>query len=234
MTLNPNDTNISLSEFKSSKRFLIILNHLFPSFLSFTTFLFFILIVTTTSLEFVIYQVGLLGSKYIKVLLNNDSSAFTFLVLLSIILILINSLMRSLNSYIADTLGVIWRKNITLIIHDLYFSRKAFYYIQQQKLPFNETHHLIGNDNNNTTNNENDDPMISVESNSFKLFDNNQSEIDNPDQRIAQDIDSMSTSLSNILPLFIVSPFVIAYYTYDVRFLIFVFEINENVITFCG
>lgn len=38
--------------------------------------------------------------------------------------------------------------------------------------------------------------------------------IDNPDQRIAQDSDSLCRTLSNIIPLVVVSPFSIGYYTY--------------------
>jgi ATP-binding cassette subfamily D (ALD) protein 4 len=38
--------------------------------------------------------------------------------------------------------------------------------------------------------------------------------IDNPDQRITQDADSLCRSLSTILPLILISPFTIGYYTY--------------------
>ena len=38
--------------------------------------------------------------------------------------------------------------------------------------------------------------------------------IDNPDQRIAQDADSLCRTLSGIIPLLLISPFTIAYYTY--------------------
>lgn len=38
--------------------------------------------------------------------------------------------------------------------------------------------------------------------------------IDNPDQRIAQDADSLCRSLSTIIPLLLLSPFIIAYYGY--------------------
>jgi ATP-binding cassette subfamily D (ALD) protein 4 len=38
--------------------------------------------------------------------------------------------------------------------------------------------------------------------------------IDNPDQRITQDADSLCRSLSTIIPLILISPFTIGYYTY--------------------
>jgi ATP-binding cassette subfamily D (ALD) protein 4 len=38
--------------------------------------------------------------------------------------------------------------------------------------------------------------------------------IDNPDQRITQDVDSLCRSLSTIIPLILISPFTIGYYTY--------------------
>ena len=38
--------------------------------------------------------------------------------------------------------------------------------------------------------------------------------IDNPDQRIAQDVDSLCRSLSTIIPLLLLSPFIIGYYAY--------------------
>jgi ATP-binding cassette, subfamily D (ALD), member 4 len=51
------------------------------------------------------------------------------------------------------------------------------------------------------------------ETNTRPLLTNRQS-IDNPDQRIAQDADSLCRSLSLILPLVLISPFTIAYYIY--------------------
>jgi ATP-binding cassette subfamily D (ALD) protein 4 len=38
--------------------------------------------------------------------------------------------------------------------------------------------------------------------------------IDNPDQRITQDVDSLCRSLSTIIPLVVISPFTIGYYAY--------------------
>ena len=58
-----------------------------------------------------------------------------------------------------------------------------------------------------------------------RSFDSFMSEanLDNPDQRITQDVDALCKSFSTILPLIIVSPFVIAWYTYQVN-LLFLFK----------
>jgi ATP-binding cassette, subfamily D (ALD), member 4 len=208
-------TNIDLIEI--IKKTILLLKHLFPRFMSVATLLFVILLIDTIALEFVVYQVGLLGSKYFKVLLNKDSSGFTLLAILSLGLILLNSFMRSLSDFISALLGIVWRKYITLRFHDLYFLNKNFYYIQQEErissLSFNKQNNHQSSINTNSIDMEPiDSPTINKNNKHYQ--------IDNPDQRITQDINSMCTSISNILPILLISPFVIAYYTYDVIFLL--------------
>ncbi|KAI1287472.1 Lysosomal cobalamin transporter ABCD4 [Halotydeus destructor] len=47
------------------------------------------------------------------------------------------------------------------------------------------------------------------------LNQNEATKIDNPDQRITQDVDQMCTYLSQAVPLLVISPFIIVYYSYD-------------------
>ena len=54
----------------------------------------------------------------------------------------------------------------------------------------------------------------SMSSNASQRLLTTNSSIDNPDQRITQDADSLCRSLSNVIALIVISPFTIAYYIY--------------------
>ena len=229
-------SNVSLSEKLSKfrqffKHLGLILKCLFPSFLSASTLLIVLLLIDVIALEFMVYQVGLLGGKFYETLTDNNLNAFLKLAAVSICLIVLNSLMVSLRDFCTQLLAIVWRKYLTLNLHDLYFSNKNFYYIQRapnliisssptanrqnsvkplniinefepnEHLNHSTSPILIDNSINSISNNVND-PLLNL---------------DNPDQRITQDVNTLCQSFSTILPLILISPFVIAWYTYQVN-----------------
>jgi ABC-type uncharacterized transport system fused permease/ATPase subunit len=224
---------------------------LFPNFIGVSTFIFVLLLIDLIALEFVIYQVGLLSGKFFKVLTGRDVSGFTSLAIFAIALIIINSSMKSFNDFLARLLQIVWRKQITLKLHDLYFANKNFYYVQNNVLndnnrisPISSLEFDSSNSNNNNYNNNsnnNSDLNILVGSNTNATvpvtsilrnnrinvaIKNNQSDanenfLDNIDQRITQDVNSLCESISNIVGLILISPFIIGWYGYQVCFVYF-------------
>ena len=189
-----------------------ILSLFFPSFFAAATLVFFLLLVDVVALEFVVYRVGLLGGKFYKALTEKSIDSFKYLAIVAISYILVNSLMVSLRDFFANLLSIIWRKNVTLKLHGLYFKNKNFYYIQQ---------HLLSSSNNNNNNTSEVNNDLTQKSTSVLIEPgpnhNNQLNqiLDNPDQRITQDVFALSKSFSTILPVLLISPFVIAWYTYQ-------------------
>lgn len=214
----------------------LFLRLIFPKFLCASTFLALFLLIDVVVLEVVIYQVGLLGGKFYKSLTNKDLDDFRNLAFLAIGLILLDSLMVSLQDFVAQLLGIVWRKYITLKLHELYFTKKNFYYLQQ---PIFSKSYKRSNDVNknsffpmNLSNDQSEsiNSMNTAHSTSILLEDSvvpkianirnkeanpEKRTLDNPDQRITQDVNTLCKSFSSILPVIFVSPFVIGWYTYQ-------------------
>ena len=231
-------SNVSLSEkLRKFRQFFkhlgLILKCLFPSFWSASTLLIALLLIDVIALEFLVYQVGLLGGKFYQTLTDNNLNAFVRLAAVSICLIVLNALMVSLRDFSTQLLAVVWRKYLTLNLHDLYFSNKNFYYIQRAS-------NLITSSSVATAKRHNSVKPLNIIINEFEpnehlnhstspiLIDNSNNSIsnnvndrllnlDNPDQRITQDVNTLCQSFSTILPLILISPFVIAWYTYQVN-----------------
>jgi ATP-binding cassette subfamily D (ALD) protein 4 len=172
-----------------------------------------------TSLELLVYQVGLLSGKFYKSLSSRNYPEFRDLAILSVFMIIGNAFLRSLSDFVSSLLQITWRKNLTLFLNEKYFTNKNFYYLQvQTKRIFGTLPAPIKSTNQlpiYVTNQE-------LSSNSA-LLDNRDSHLasnsivlDNPDQRITQDVDSMCLSISKITPILLISPFVIGYYVYKV------------------
>lgn len=139
--------------------------------------------------------------------------------------------MVSFRDFVAQLLGIVWRKYVTLRIHELYFTNKNFYYLQQPKV-YKATNknpvfdcNLINELNSNiqATSVLIDDNLVpkvisSAKSHTYDTTSKNQSNLDNPDQRITQDVNNLCKSLSSILPVLLISPFVIGWYTYQVLY----------------
>ena len=66
------------------------------------------------------------------------------------------------------------------------------------------------------TNSEHSSNAALLENRDSPLANSNSIVLDNPDQRITQDVDSMCLSISKITPILLISPFVIGYYIYKV------------------
>lgn len=212
-----------------------ILKLLFPKFACAATLLFIILLIDVVALEFVVYQVGLFSGRYFKVLSSKDLDAFWPLALTSIAYIILNAFMKSIKDFIASLLSIVWRKYLTLSIHEQYFTNKNFYYLQHQS-QWNEdfNRHSHHHQTESLTiqlehgHNPNTEPIL----NSLTSDQPNQSLkpsiLDNPDQRITQDVNSLCVSIANIVPLILISPFVIGWYGYQVYFKTMIYKMIYN------
>ena len=233
-TRSQNSWNEKLKEFtKLLKHLPKIAKIIFPKCLSVSVLLLLLLIVNVVALEFLIYQVGLITGSFTKSLTSRDSTLFTTLAWKALLLIIVNALMVSTKDYIAQLLGIVGRKCLTLKIHDMYFKNKNFYYLQHSKLSksvklnSNKSTNKVGNfsefDLNSSLqstsiliNQDQNEPNTTTPTN---LKEAKEKYLDNPDQRITQDANSLCTSFSVILPTVLVSPFLIAWYTYQVLFI---------------
>uniref|UniRef100_A0A1E1X6Q8 Putative long-chain acyl-coa transporter n=1 Tax=Amblyomma aureolatum TaxID=187763 RepID=A0A1E1X6Q8_9ACAR len=77
--------------------------------------------------EFISYQVGLISSRYYRVLQDKDLHGFWIQTALGLSLVFAISKTRALRTFLASTAGVHWRKLITVDLHGLYFAGKNHY-----------------------------------------------------------------------------------------------------------
>ncbi|XP_069493721.1 lysosomal cobalamin transporter ABCD4 isoform X4 [Ambystoma mexicanum] len=77
--------------------------------------------------QLVIYQVGVIPSQYYGVLGNRDMDSFRSLTILAILLILINSTLKSFDQFICNLIYINWRKNLTECLHRSYFRGQVYY-----------------------------------------------------------------------------------------------------------
>ncbi|XP_026567458.1 ATP-binding cassette sub-family D member 4 isoform X1 [Pseudonaja textilis] len=155
-------------------RFLKIQTILFPTFTSKNVLMFLTLLVVALLTQLIIYQVGLIPSQYFSVLGKKDLYEFNKMTAVALILIILNSLLKSLDQFICNLMYVSWRKSLTEYLHGYYFQGQEYYTL-------NVLHE----------------------------------EIDNPDQRISQDVERFCKQLSSMASKLIISPFTLAYYTYQ-------------------
>uniref|UniRef100_A0A8C1VJZ0 ATP-binding cassette, sub-family D (ALD), member 4 n=1 Tax=Cyprinus carpio TaxID=7962 RepID=A0A8C1VJZ0_CYPCA len=151
-----------------------ILKILFPSWSNQSVRMFLTLLGVTLSVQLVIYQVGLIPSQFYEVLSEKNYGKFKNLVLFAVMLILINSTLKSLDQYISSLLYVSWRKSLTEELHSTYFKGRVYY-----------TLNVLCKD------------------------------IDNPDQRISQDVERLCKQISTMASRLLISPFTVTYYTYQ-------------------
>jgi ATP-binding cassette, subfamily D (ALD), member 4 len=198
------------------KHFTSLFKYFFPRFMSVSTFFFVILLINVVVLEFVIYQVGSLSGKFYKTLSSKDLDGFVRTAVIAVGWIVLNSLLLSTKGYLAQLLSIIWRQHITLNLHELYFANRNFYYLLDEngmsdKNGSSESTCIeILNQNVNDSVN----PLINNQISS-NLISRKKITLDNPDQRITQDVNSLCVSLSIIIPIVLISPFVIGWYTYQ-------------------
>ncbi|XP_032128833.1 ATP-binding cassette sub-family D member 4 isoform X2 [Sapajus apella] len=77
--------------------------------------------------QLVIYQVGLIPSQYYGVLGNKNLEAFKTLTFLAVMLIVLNSTLKSFDQFTCNLLYVSWRKDLTEHLHHLYFQGRVYY-----------------------------------------------------------------------------------------------------------
>nr|XP_026256619.1 ATP-binding cassette sub-family D member 4 isoform X2 [Urocitellus parryii] len=155
-------------------RFLRIQKVLFPSWSSQNVLMFLTLLCVALMEQLIIYQVGLIPSQYFGVLGNKDLDGFKALTFLALVLIVLNSTLKSFDQFTCNLLYVSWRKDLTEHLHCLYFRARVYY-----------TLNVLRDD------------------------------IDNPDQRISQDVERFCRQLSSMVSKLIIPPFTLIYYTYQ-------------------
>ncbi|XP_077408168.1 lysosomal cobalamin transporter ABCD4 [Vanacampus margaritifer] len=111
------------------QRFCRIQKVLFPSWSSQSVLMFVTLLGVTLAEQLIIYQVGVLPSRFYNVLADKDNTAFKNLLLTALLLILLNSTLKSLDQYIANLMYVNWRKTLTESLHKAYFQGRVYYTI---------------------------------------------------------------------------------------------------------
>ncbi|GAB5573024.1 lysosomal cobalamin transporter ABCD4 isoform X1 [Prionailurus iriomotensis] len=156
------------------QRFLQIQKVLFPSWSSQNALMFLTLLCVALLEQLVIYQVGLIPSQYYGVLGNKDLDGFKTLTFLAVVLIILNSMLKSFDQFTCNLLYVSWRKDLTEHLHRFYFQGRVYY-----------TLNVLRDD------------------------------VDNPDQRISQDVERFCRQLSSMASKLIISPFTLLYYTYQ-------------------
>ncbi|XP_066281799.1 lysosomal cobalamin transporter ABCD4-like isoform X1 [Branchiostoma lanceolatum] len=158
------------------RRFWSLLKVIFPKLIS-PTFLMFCTLLAVCLLEqVVIYQTGLIPSQFVKILAaeNPQKSEFMTRLWLSLIIIGLNSTLKSLDGYVSSLMYVKWRRLICHRLHQKYFQDTVYYQLNVL-----------------------------------------QENMDNPDQRISQDVERFCKQFSLMIAVIIISPFTIGYYTYQ-------------------
>ncbi|KAL9952743.1 hypothetical protein ACROYT_G040037 [Oculina patagonica] len=156
------------------KRFWRCCKVMFPGWLS-TSFLLLVLLMGLSLAEqMLVYNTGLIPSRFYEVLLAKDRADFRSVLITSSLLILGTALADSAVKYDSRILYVMWRGLLDRRLHTGYFKHTAYY------------------------------KMNVLED-----------KLDNIDQRITQDVDKFCDTFRKSLIVFIISPFTIAYYTYQ-------------------
>ena len=192
----------------------------FPKLLTTSTLISLMLLVSLAVTEVIVYQVGLLSGKFYKVLTGRDLPGFRELAFIAIAYIVLNASLKAFNVYLANLLSIVWRETATFTIHKLYFYKKQFYYLHYPQV-------LAANSkaNNYSTNAPITQSILSYSESSLNreqsihsgpASDKTDANLDNLDQRITQDVKSLGESMSKIVPIMLITPFLIGWYGYRV------------------
>ncbi|KAK5852994.1 hypothetical protein PBY51_006819 [Eleginops maclovinus] len=109
------------------QRFCSIQRVLFPSWTSQSALMFATLLAVTLTEQLIIYQVGVLPSRFYNVLADKDNSGFKSLVGTAMMLIVINSTLKSVDQYICNRMYLSWRRMLTESLHKSYFQGRVYY-----------------------------------------------------------------------------------------------------------
>ncbi|KAL4601632.1 ATP-binding cassette sub-family D member 4-like, partial [Arapaima gigas] len=77
--------------------------------------------------QLIIYQVGVIPSKFYEVLAGKDLEGFKKLLFFAGVLIILNSTLKSLDQYICSLMYVSWRRSLTEWLHTAYFQGRVYY-----------------------------------------------------------------------------------------------------------
>ncbi|XP_067030926.1 lysosomal cobalamin transporter ABCD4-like isoform X2 [Acropora muricata] len=156
------------------KRFFRCWKVMFPGWLASSTLLFILLLGVSLAEQMLIYNTGLIPSRFYEVLGNRDNVGFKSVALSATLIIIGTSVGKVAVKYVSRLLYIRWRALLTSRLHSSYFKNLAYYKLNVL-----------------------------------------QSKIDNVDQRITQDVERFCSNLRKSVIVFIISPFTIAYYTYQ-------------------
>ncbi|CAI4231346.1 unnamed protein product [Auanema sp. JU1783] len=162
-------------DFLTLKRIATLLKLLFPLKKNAkTTWLAFIVLITTVFDQITTYFVGILASEFYVVLGNKNFTGFRLLAAKATLIIFLKALTLSLIKYFSALLAIRCREISNYTLHRLYFKRQAFY-------------------------------KLTLASDA----------LDNPDQRMTQDVDKTTQILcTDLMGPVVIAPFTIIYYSY--------------------
>ena len=102
---------------------------IFPKLACRSTLLFALLLVASLLQQYIVYNVGLIPSRFFKVLGAKDSKAFKPLIFQALYFIVGIALANSAVKFIAGILYVQWRDLLTTRLHQRYFTQETFYHV---------------------------------------------------------------------------------------------------------
>nr|XP_057912833.1 ATP-binding cassette sub-family D member 4 [Doryrhamphus excisus] len=114
-------------DWKFVQRFCSIQKVLFPSWSNKSVLMFGTLLGITLVEQLIIYQVGVLPSRFYNVLADKDSKGFKSLLLTAMVVIVLNSFLKSLDQYVSNLMYISWRKTLTESLHTAYFQGRVYY-----------------------------------------------------------------------------------------------------------
>uniref|UniRef100_A0AAQ5YMR1 ABC transporter domain-containing protein n=1 Tax=Amphiprion ocellaris TaxID=80972 RepID=A0AAQ5YMR1_AMPOC len=123
----PVPVNMLQLDWKFVQRFCSIQKILFPSWSSQSVLMFGTLLCVTLTEQLIIYQVGILPSHFYNVLGDKNYSGFKNLLGTAMVLIVVNSTLKSVDQYICNQMYVSWRKTLTESLHSAYFQGRVYY-----------------------------------------------------------------------------------------------------------
>lgn len=102
---------------------------IFPRLFCKSTILFALLLVASLCQQFIIYNVGLIPSRFFKVLGSKDSKSFKPLIFTALYFIVAIALANSAVKFISGILYVQWRDALTSSLHTKYFLQETFFHV---------------------------------------------------------------------------------------------------------
>ncbi|KAM4690871.1 lysosomal cobalamin transporter ABCD4 isoform 2-T2 [Rhinophrynus dorsalis] len=156
------------------RRFIKLQSVLFSHWKSQNVLMFITLLIVALTGQLLVYQVGILPSQFYGVLANRDLNGFQRLSVLALLIIILNSMVRSAEQYVSKLAYVSCRRDMTEYLHKLYFQKQVYYSLSVQH-----------------------------------------PHIDNPDQRMTQDVERFCREFSSSASQVLITPFTLAYYSYQ-------------------